>query len=73
MSFWGAQETNVENTWIGGEQTDKQDEMMGYHAGSRTRSLSRRDDTGIFPEALLATLLDVHLWPLLPWTVLLFL
>lgn len=65
-SFWGTQETNVENNWAGSEQTDEQDEKMGYRAGSKTRSISRCNDTGIFPEALLATLLDVYLCPLLP-------
>lgn len=48
-TFWRNQETNMENYWAGSEQTDKHDEMMGYLADSKTRSLSSYNYTASFP------------------------
>lgn len=61
----GTQETRMENNGAGSEQTEEQDEMMGYHAAPKTRGLSRFKSTAS-PKALLATRVDVYRCPLLP-------
>jgi hypothetical protein len=45
----GTQEANMENNWAGSEWAHRQHEMMGYHAGSKSKGIIRSSYTAPFP------------------------